>query len=78
VRGAVPQLRKTSSWRGAQLKDRENFTFYLTFTHVGLSSGLFPSGFQTKILYAILVSFVLATCHIHLTVFHFIVVFCEE
>jgi hypothetical protein len=39
----------TPSWRGAQLKHRNNFTFTLP-----TSSGLQPSGLTTKILYAFL------------------------
>jgi hypothetical protein len=27
--GAIPPLLNTPSWRGAQLKPRDNFTFYL-------------------------------------------------
>jgi len=45
----------TPSWRSSQLKRklRDNFTFTFTLTHirVGISSGLLPSGFLTKILY---------------------------
>jgi hypothetical protein len=43
----------TPSWRGAQLKKkhRSNFTFTL---HLGLPNGLFPPGFVTKTVYALL------------------------
>jgi hypothetical protein len=32
MRGSLPPLPNTPSWRGAQLKDRDNFTFYLYLT----------------------------------------------
>jgi hypothetical protein len=32
MRGAVRSLPNTPSWRGAQLKHRDNFTFPFTFT----------------------------------------------
>jgi len=51
-------------------------TFLLYFTnthsnipshlHLGLLSGLFPSGFPTKILYTFLIPPMHATCHTHL------------
>jgi len=31
MRGAVPPLPNTLSWRGAELKHRDNFTFYLIY-----------------------------------------------
>jgi hypothetical protein len=30
--GAIPPFPNTPSWRGAQLKHRDNFTFAFTFT----------------------------------------------
>jgi len=38
--GAIPPLPNMPSWRGAQLKHRDNFTVYLsvTETEAGLSS----------------------------------------
>jgi hypothetical protein len=37
-----------------------------TYLHLGLPSGLFPSGFPTNILYAFLLSSIRATCPDHL------------
>jgi hypothetical protein len=31
MRGAIPALPNTPSWRGAQLKHRDKFTFYVIF-----------------------------------------------
>jgi hypothetical protein len=33
MRGAIPPLPNTPSWRGAQLKHRDIFTFAFTFGH---------------------------------------------
>ena len=40
--------------------------------HLGLSSGVFPSGFPTKILYTPLVSLISATCPAHLILLYVI------
>jgi hypothetical protein len=37
-----------------------------THLHLGLPSGLFPSGFPTNILYAVVFSLIRATCQTHL------------
>jgi hypothetical protein len=34
MRGAIPPLLNTPSWRGAQLKHRDNFTSTLTFNRL--------------------------------------------
>jgi hypothetical protein len=55
--GAIPPLPHISSWRGAQLKHRDNFT--LTFTSyvcLDLLNGLFSSNIPTKILYEFFIS----------------------
>jgi hypothetical protein len=58
----------TPTWRGAQLKNRDNLPlplarFNMIPTHTPkFPSGLFPSGFLTKILYAFLTSPKRATC----------------
>jgi len=39
MRGAIPPLPNTLSWRGAQSKHRDNFTFTLTFITVFESNG---------------------------------------
>jgi len=31
MRGPIPQLTPTPSWRGAQLKHKDNFTFFLKY-----------------------------------------------
>jgi hypothetical protein len=33
MRGAIPSLPNTPSWRGAQLKHRDNFTFTFALLH---------------------------------------------
>jgi len=66
--GAVPPLLNTPSWRGAQLQHRENFTFTFTLPY----HRLFRLGFRTKILYALRIFPVCATCAAHLIFLHFI------
>jgi hypothetical protein len=41
MNGAIPQLPNSPSWRGAQLKHRDNFTFTFTFY---LTRGSFLGG----------------------------------
>jgi hypothetical protein len=41
--------------------------------HLGLPSGLFPSGFPTNNLYMYLLSPIRATCHAHLFLLDFII-----
>jgi hypothetical protein len=38
MRGAIPPLPNTHSWRGAQLKHRDSFTF--TFTDEWMKNGI--------------------------------------
>jgi hypothetical protein len=42
--GAVPPFPNTPTWRGAQLKHRDNFTFYLYLTceNMLVSGGIIP------------------------------------
>jgi len=44
-----------------------------SYLHLGLLSGLFSSGFATKILYTFLISPMLATCPTHLILLDLIV-----
>jgi hypothetical protein len=44
-----------------------------THLHLGLPSGLFPSGFSTKILYAFRFSHMRATCPAHLILLDLII-----
>jgi hypothetical protein len=72
----------TLSWRGAQLKHRDNFTFTLPSPLcLGLPSDLFPSGFPFKILYAFLISPIHSTCppiSSSLTLSPYLIIFGEE
>jgi hypothetical protein len=38
MRGAIPPLPNTPSWRGAQLKHRDNFTFIINTTTTSISA----------------------------------------
>jgi hypothetical protein len=38
MRGAIPPLTNTPSWRGAQLKHRDNFTFTFSVPRAACSS----------------------------------------
>jgi hypothetical protein len=70
--GAIPALTNTPSWRGAQLKHKDNFTFTYTilrvFSHLrlGLPNGLSLQVFPTRILYTFLICAVLSACPVHL------------
>jgi hypothetical protein len=53
-------------------------SIFILFSHVHLDlpNGLFPSGFQTKILHAFLISPTCATCSTHLSVIQYILFMC--
>jgi hypothetical protein len=61
----------TLSW-ARWIQSTSSHTIYLrwilklsSYLRLGLSSGLFPSGFPTKVVYSFLISPVHATCHAH-------------
>jgi hypothetical protein len=57
----------------------QKFTLTLSsHLHLGLQSGLFPSDFLTKVLYAFLISSIHYTCPVHLILLDFITVIFGE
>jgi hypothetical protein len=48
--GAIPPLPNTPSWHGAQLKHRDNFTFYLGWKSQRRSDNLEDLGIDGKII----------------------------
>jgi hypothetical protein len=50
-----------------------SISILFTHLHIGLPSGLFPSGFPTNILYVFFFSIIRATCPAHLILIDFII-----
>jgi hypothetical protein len=63
MRGAIPPFPQYVFMAWCLVKHRDNFTFTMSRS----SSGLSPPGFLVNILYVLFVSFIHATCPVHLT-----------
>jgi hypothetical protein len=65
MRGSIPPLPNTPSWRGAKLKLRDSFTFYLIHEESVqslLASRLFPKNLRIKIQKTTILPVVLYGC----------------
>jgi hypothetical protein len=76
MRGAIPPLPQYACMTWCSGKTQEQLYLYFYLSNIILSfslrlpSGLFPSVFPTKILYAFLISLMRPTCPVHLILRH--------
>jgi hypothetical protein len=68
MRGAIPPLPNTPSWRGAQLKAQEQVYFLLLPMYIKFSKWTLPLGFTTKIWHEFPICSICATCHYLITI----------